>query len=312
MSETFHPFPLLPAELRLSIWQLTIRDTSSAGVNYCELSLEGADTIERGLPSSAPPGSVDTLLPATCKTLDVPCRAKCIKKMCRRCFYGNASSYLIDSGLWNACKESREVMLEKFGRHRQRVPLAGKDLWLAAKTFIFRVENDVWRHATVFPGTDLFIVPILHLYKARRGSGFVNGWFHSRPSLDDLRHLAVRFDPYWEYQEYASVRACLSYLAFGFNTPITVYLIDYRLQRRERPFKYPPQDEEPRVFHASNGKFIEVLDLDEWDDGVRNSDTTKLLAGFGGRLPLKHAFFLLLQREWEPRDTVGLLAWESD
>ncbi|KAJ2978617.1 hypothetical protein NQ176_g3716 [Zarea fungicola] len=318
MSETFDLFPLLPSELRLRTWQLSIRDTGLAGVNYCDLGLKRSRAIEECI--FIPPNTrfPNALSPSTCKTLHVKGCTACIDKGSRGCFHGNTSSYLVDSGLWDACKESRQVMLEKFGRLCKRMPPAAGDVSSADATFAFQLGNGGVRHATVLYGRDLFIISPLDLYHAVKTDPFVNWCFgstHRCPALGDLRYFGVPLDLGWDDRQYSFVKASLCFIISDRKSDMTVYLIDYKLQRRDRrlsPSEARPPQHDARVFHASNGKFIEVLDLEDWNDGFDDNYTRDGPPGIFGRLTLRYVLFDLLYKRWQPRLKVGLLAWESN
>lgn len=116
-SATFHLFPLLPPELRLQIWNLAIRDYNRRGVQFFGIDSFTAGRFRMSL----------VLRPTQCG------------KICDDCtdddgdfpfsgtfFHGNKSSHFIDGGLWDACYESRQVMIQRFGRITPDRPLPSR------------------------------------------------------------------------------------------------------------------------------------------------------------------------------------------
>lgn len=83
-SSTFHPFPRLPLELQQQIWREACfpSDPFQRGLQYLDITVDGL---------VAPPYNL-------LETTEHDSR--------------NISAYMIDGGLWMACKESREVIIK--------------------------------------------------------------------------------------------------------------------------------------------------------------------------------------------------------
>ncbi|GKT61346.1 hypothetical protein ColTof3_08685 [Colletotrichum tofieldiae] len=92
MNETFHPFPKLPAELRLCIWEMTVRSTGPdrSGVHFFGIQQYSKDS-----------SCCFTTLPVFPQISQRPWKQK------------NPSSYFSDFGVWMACKESRAVVTSR-------------------------------------------------------------------------------------------------------------------------------------------------------------------------------------------------------
>ncbi|KAK3496772.1 uncharacterized protein B0T23DRAFT_372643 [Neurospora hispaniola] len=111
---TFHPFPKLPWELRYDIWDLVIRPLDRPGVHiFCieERKLEDSepkecDVICGPIPLESGDSNLHISVPAATMSSGPA---------------GNVSTYMIDGGLWTACKESRAVM-ERVFRHQMWDP----------------------------------------------------------------------------------------------------------------------------------------------------------------------------------------------
>ncbi|EKJ75974.1 hypothetical protein NXS19_002968 [Fusarium pseudograminearum] len=84
VSSTFHPFPRLPLELRQQIWEEACLPLGpfQRGVQYLDITVDGL---------VAPP----------CNLLETSEHGS-----------SNISAYMIDGGLWMACKESREIIIK--------------------------------------------------------------------------------------------------------------------------------------------------------------------------------------------------------
>ncbi|KAK3956265.1 hypothetical protein QBC32DRAFT_394787 [Pseudoneurospora amorphoporcata] len=96
---TFHPFPKLPWELRHEIWELAVRPLDRPGVHvFCVEEHEPDDSSVEEV-EDRDKSNLHFSVPAATMSAG-PC--------------GNPSTYMIDGGLWTACKESRAVMEEAF------------------------------------------------------------------------------------------------------------------------------------------------------------------------------------------------------
>lgn len=102
---TFHPFPRLPWELRNEIWKHSIRplDRPGAHVFYIEKrDLEDPGPYECGVvcgPIEVEPCPLED--PDTYLSVAVPAKTLSSGPS------GNPSAYVVDGGLWTACKETR-------------------------------------------------------------------------------------------------------------------------------------------------------------------------------------------------------------
>ena len=119
---TFHPFPKLPWELRHNIWELAVRPLDRPGAHiFCieerkvegfeEWKVEGFEAKEGDVvygPITLEPGKFNLHITVPATTISSGPA-------------GNPSTYMIDGGLWTACKESRAVM-EKVFKHQMWDP----------------------------------------------------------------------------------------------------------------------------------------------------------------------------------------------
>ncbi|KAK0629530.1 hypothetical protein B0T17DRAFT_189156 [Bombardia bombarda] len=122
MPESFHFFPFLPRELRDEIWRFAVRPPGRGAHIFRLYSKEEAERTnpdrQYEIDSSArfhpfPAAAATQCLPPDAHfTLDARASAPIS-------WTGhNPSAYLIDSGLWNACKESRQAIQKAFKLHK--------------------------------------------------------------------------------------------------------------------------------------------------------------------------------------------------
>ncbi len=93
-AKTFHRFPYLPLELREMIWKRVIRSW-----------VPGAHFFG----TFKPPKSVPTG-----HAIAVNERAEASTPVLAAPLHNNPSTYMIDRGLWNACRESRSIIRQDF------------------------------------------------------------------------------------------------------------------------------------------------------------------------------------------------------
>lgn len=113
MYETFHPFPRLPPELRLAIWKLAVRnDGSLPGAHFFGILITNQDKdadslVGQSLRSKSREYSPSYgLIGPRWKTTSTEDRFVGIKKEPASWTNNNPSTYMADSGLWLACRES--------------------------------------------------------------------------------------------------------------------------------------------------------------------------------------------------------------
>ncbi|WAO85634.1 2EXR domain-containing protein [Fusarium falciforme] len=130
MSETFHPFPRLPAELRLAIWKLAVRSGGKTlpGVHFFGIVIPGEDEDVYSLMSQSlirrkMTGFRDYyVVGPRWMTVSTEDRFVGIKREPASWTDNNPSTYLIDCGLWLACWESQHVIHHAFDGLVQRTP----------------------------------------------------------------------------------------------------------------------------------------------------------------------------------------------
>lgn len=196
----FHPFPRLPLELRLDIWELAIRPTDGKhGLHHFIITRpedDSPESFQLSHPHFWQPQHVAT----------VPAE-------------NNKSVYLWDAGLWTACVESRDVIMKHFKVHQwdarryhggtgsDIAPFCvhhelsrGGDVSYPAETTAWRGQES-WQ-LMVRPMVDMFC------FKSKDWE-FARGWMELSDFFADIpftshlsghipvRNIAFEFDPSW-------------------------------------------------------------------------------------------------------------------
>ncbi|KAM5354866.1 hypothetical protein ACJ41O_001512 [Fusarium nematophilum] len=274
MYDTFHLFNYLPWELRNQIWNFAVRP-----------GYRGAHVFRLYNPQNHehPDGNINMLIPPSsypelrdCR-LAAPGGAKSWKD-------NNLSAYLIDGGLWAACKESRLVMERRFQcqkwrplprddqerRDRQRMPREKtRDM---PATGYFTGDDGVAHYFTVCPHRDLFILQPQDMNTINWG----------RPNLDIqigsswwgfhcLQNIAFEYNPEWGTQwadafpprrERDVIRQFVRMAIHLAGAP-NIWIIDYNLTLTDdavisENMQNTPQKGRSMAFYASGRRFVEA------------------------------------------------------
>ncbi|KAI2611815.1 hypothetical protein GGR54DRAFT_339975 [Hypoxylon sp. NC1633] len=295
MSLTFHPFLRLPRELRDRIWDMAIRP-DQPGAHFFSIvadfdpdneSSERAQEhlmeinektvlnqllyLKVGAPgfSSSDPNEVSW-------TID------------------NPSQYLFDSGLWTACKDSRDRIQRKFDRFYTIKGSANNPFWSppdwypisfedVSATGCFRSEAGL-QHFNVCPHKDLICLQLRGWTKEPMYNSWSSLFCQIRgqiPFLDSKWdflgpfNLALEFNPEWCG---FNTRAKREFADIIYSLDLdgdTLWLIDYRIRRRghhiiswssETCMREEDFERERtggrfghrQVFHATDRVFVEV------------------------------------------------------
>jgi hypothetical protein len=258
VAKTFPLFNYLPFELRAEIWRRAMRDEQVPGVHYFTVCDKDDDTEnviynEYGLSQqgpflAAPSWGPKCFLAGSC---GVPSTDSWQHQ--------DDSTYLIDSGLWTACKESRDLMLKQV-KH-PNFPRSSSEYYdlttaklertatarilrpkkTTATTMTGKTTNSQDDHEpsyiTMYPDTDLFV-----LQKGETEYFLLNDINAAIPFASYDRG----FSPLWNVAvEYISERDNkrtawqLAEAIFGVEEQMTFYVIDYdaspaRCQRGRR------------------------------------------------------------------------------
>ncbi|KAI8716798.1 2EXR domain-containing protein [Fusarium sp. LHS14.1] len=292
MATTFDRFRYLPRELRDEIWRFAIRPTRP-GVHIFRLYYDFEDDHA---------GSRDILSLArffTGKCLAESPRDQYFHSSNTDCGDRDVSTYLIDGGLWLACKESR-VMMEKYflnsdrdylRRHQSAASLL--KLWFMPETGYFTSSSGAPHYFTVIPRCDLFVLQPDLL------SSIDRNWGHLEIPVgltERVTHIAIEYNLEWGFilhqprqheKAWGMVQALESFAHNAYGNS-RLWFIDHSLKRnKDAPvFKEVPSGYFTNAFYASDRKFLEVecgpegLNLDHWqytqqvEEGIFDTDSS--------------------------------------
>ncbi|KAF4971644.1 hypothetical protein FSARC_1591 [Fusarium sarcochroum] len=264
MIETFHPFGGFPWDIREQIWKCAIRPTPH-GAHFFSIAgnpkdYRTADEITDAFVfSDAYHPSLIMSAPASMTRRVDDDGFKGTEQVPASWFVNNTSTYISDSGLWTACKESRWVIqkhfrLQEWGETRSTVG----DFKKMPELVHFRDQDSKDYYSTVFPYQDLFIF---------QANDWNLDWAGMKTDIMGLRNadysglknIAIEFNQEWGIQTNRfgpeSVKVLLP-LAFMAKDPDNergiknFWLIGYRIKRRA----HVPTEEEaalpaPKVFY---------------------------------------------------------------
>ena len=284
---TFHPFPRLPKELRDAIWALAIRPKKPSAhfftvfdcakdAEWWVLSQYSIRHRFRRRCGLAAPAS---------RTSDHHSQEEQQQQQQQRqeqqfsWVQGSRSGYLIDSGLWTACTESRAVMERRFKvaewdikREALRYPRNGETCPDAPATVSF-TSNGEWQCCLTHPRTDLFF---LEPFDAETAD-----WEHLDRSVPIFNtaerfyvgHVAIDYDPGWlggaNFLPSLISWASDGTVGFSIRTAIdlhwaeNLWLVDYRIRRKQPALPTTPSRHQ---FQGNGCRFTEVQEHDaEWE-----------------------------------------------
>lgn len=265
----FQLFAKLPKELRDMIWDAAIRDNSPAAHFFCHGALDPNFTVnpERRVHATSGRNRRKYRFGLSAPQSSPNNEYSWVG--------GNPSAYMIDSGLWTACWESRERMKRHFQPEKATSgPLdrQGRLLSDAPVTLPFRRDKGERQYLTIRPSEDL-----LCLQSAKRPALYCNllanlptfrrprpdgvGWESTIP-----RNVAIEFDPLcFEPQ----IELLFEPSIRDYNEAV-LQLAGFWLINRSLRRRYKPDEDRSRrrTFRAAEG--MELVEVrrgdDEWWD----------------------------------------------
>ncbi|KAI2463262.1 hypothetical protein F4781DRAFT_133673 [Annulohypoxylon bovei var. microspora] len=299
--QTFTSFSNLPKELRDMIWDFAIRDERPGAHffllgNLCE-ELNAVDLKyeqihskeEEKFPIFALRYSVDA-------TDGFP-----------RTTY-NQSAYLIDSGLWTACRESRDAMQRRFRRaeHDPSILLSRVADGPTGRTGTFTTYGDGdEREDRPFAIMNHGLLCLQNLdgqYEkcercedaiAQLGDDipFLKQHGYGKPFRDGVGHIAVEFDPNWKMPDEYHVAYDKRFSRSVCHVP-NLWFIDYRIRRSKDPARSRAEDlNDPYIFYGNGCRFVSVHPKEtewEFEDGTLLSTQGHNVFGFVNELAKSH------------------------
>ncbi|RSL73764.1 hypothetical protein CEP54_000134 [Fusarium duplospermum] len=229
MVRKFHRFPDLPWELRDMIWNFALRP-NIPGVHVFKLYNKTTDHgVDRNVDVFDQHGSLRLAAPQNNKTSITRNR-------------DNPSTYLIDGGLWTACKESNLVMKRNFNHQKWKSLLKdtnhspseliekGMDM---PQTSYFTHHNGRQYFFTVLPHKDLFIFQPQNLWTIDWFE-FCRGGRLGSPvrGFAGIRNIALEFNLKWA----GDIEERIIHMVKDTSDVIpgvNIWMIDYTLRRRD-------------------------------------------------------------------------------
>ncbi|RMJ17079.1 hypothetical protein BHE90_004625 [Fusarium euwallaceae] len=310
MAATFHQFGDLPFELRDQIWNLAVRP-ACPGTHVFKLS----NREEAGALDKMRQMVLDEDHAYADHQLIIPDSNE-----------SNISTYLIDGGLWTACKESRRVMERRFSpvqKPEHRKLRLEED---ASATGYFVGHHGVPHYFTVLPHRDLFLFQVQ--------DPTILNWNHigfEIPLGSSVRgyqgrlNIAIEYKSEWGLQVgkvyphhedldlvYAFIR-----MAIDTTTSYNIWLVDHNLRRkcdisaseRDEPVSFSARGQrlvEVQLHHQDQWEYVKKVEVEEGDSG--NSDSMEFV----------RAVDMAAINHWQcyesfnyPPCPIGLLGWDS-
>ncbi|KAI1641997.1 uncharacterized protein F4817DRAFT_20346 [Daldinia loculata] len=267
---TFRHFSLLPRELRDQIWDAAIRPDVPS-VHFF--------TAWHGTYGPDPPTIVECAVAGRGEHPDELCslaapRCNIAEPDRLSWFENNPSVYMEDSGLWTACKESREAMIRRFGNHKvtyqKRLNERASSEYLKpneetndASATGTMVQDGKRQYFTVCPKTDLFCLQSLNACGSwetfEKNVPIFNQQGSPKP------HIALEFDPMWMNPQ-TDEQGFKYELAFEATTgelgrwASKLWFIDYRIRPKLDIEDNILQDlDKHTVFQGRGCKYVEVI-----------------------------------------------------
>ncbi|KAK3941753.1 hypothetical protein QBC46DRAFT_381908 [Diplogelasinospora grovesii] len=312
MLQTFHQFGQLPWELREMIWTLVIRP-ARPGVHIFEMySYRDGEVSKKydvaPFVRNRPP---DSQLTATMSGTN-----------------RNPSTYLIDGGLWTACRESRLVIERAFEsrkwdavrdwqiKRRHRPSFVWDELTTPARptnydiyeenmpaTGYFTADNSTKRFFTVFPHRDLIY---LQPHNAETIDWCQISW--SIPFTDygsrGARHIALDFDSLGSVRKNSTLFENFMEAAFDNQVLSDLFFIDSEYKITAAESKKADKGERD-VFYASDRRFVEVWE----NEGPGETRCQRFVKELGEAI--EEVNLWKYERDWvHPDFNFGILACE--
>ncbi|KAK0655765.1 hypothetical protein B0T16DRAFT_397661 [Cercophora newfieldiana] len=269
MATEFHFFPLLPWELRDMIWKFAIRP-ALPGAHIFRISTAEHRTPEQEASGGHCPQKRERFVAPQClpRGFDSSQAAPISWTL------NNPSMYLVDGGLWTACKESLQAIDKEFQK-----PTRQEQVWSASEvessrkkrgrlalpdtaTYAVR-DNSRHRYITVFPERDLFIlqspgIPALDCVWINLPTFRVimREW---AVTTQGGRHMALKYDPAWDTDTDVDNTGSSRWDSIHSIITVTAFVSDFSVWFivRRNPM-YQGAHKPSRTFYATDRRFVEV------------------------------------------------------
>ncbi|WAO94851.1 2EXR domain-containing protein [Fusarium falciforme] len=268
MDGTFHRFSDFPWELRDMIWNFALRP-SVPGVHIFKLyNSKTDDGVHK---------NIDVFNPYDHITLRLAVPQSNKSSITRN--RNNPSTYLIDGGLWTACKESRLVMKRKFNCHKWKSSLENGILLRSeiietrmdmAETSYFACHNGHTHFFTVFPHRDIFILRPQNLETIDWSEFHWDIELGSyRRGFGGFQNIALEYNPEWGYDIEDKIVDMAMNAGFH-SSGLSIWIVDYTLRRRDSAAvgqKTTSHGDESVAFHLNGRRLIPVNTYRDREEG---------------------------------------------
>ncbi|KAI1453452.1 hypothetical protein F4805DRAFT_366090 [Annulohypoxylon moriforme] len=286
---TFTNFSHLPKELRDIIWDFAIQDERPKAHFFLVTGEEEPDPASLRY-------ECKQFLKATCTDcrVFVPWYSTESTNGFHRSTY-DQSGHLIDSGLWTACRESRDAIRRRFQKAGQDGP---RMLGPAGRTGAFATYSDGEREDQYFTIRNYDLVCFRNLDKEKdiAKAGILTNLpfvtseeYVYRETLprDGVKHVAIEYNPNWDTPTEHAIRYCTG-PAFAMVFFPSLWFIDYRIRRTKDPSRSRANPRENRhVFYGNGCRLVSVRPSDtewEFEDGTPLSVEEHNVFGFTNEL----------------------------
>ncbi|RKL10783.1 hypothetical protein BFJ70_g16464 [Fusarium oxysporum] len=267
MRHSFQYFGSLPAELQTEIWSVAVRP-AKPGIQIFSLS--------SGCEDESPEHDAKVSWADTCHLTapkwdfgpkpDFPIPSEQLKAMAAWAT-NNPSTYLIDWGLWDTCRQSRRTMTDKLGPYKPVTIQMRRDCRILNEVTGSKDSLSHRSRIIVSPSQDLFILQL--------DDSDMFGWtlfdeiipVGTAPVPLQIRNVGWEFQEIWatslhESHWVRSLDSLCCYIVYGarFGGLETLWLINYRLKRKHwAPSRKELDKPEAKVFETDSFRLTEVL-----------------------------------------------------
>ncbi|KAF5674281.1 hypothetical protein FCIRC_7819 [Fusarium circinatum] len=267
MATTFHQFLLLPRELRDEIWYLAIR-SHHRGVQIFQI--HKSPSYEDNGTQNLSPNPGQHIRPWH---FGAPLGHKSYKGL-----DGSpdkiVSTYMIDRGLWTACKESRRVIRKHFANP------SNNPGGLAECGRVSYCSGSNPFYLSVWPGSDLFILQLDNFFDTNwsRIEAFAGTPKSSPCPVESCREIGIEYDSNREHGTVGIWRDVTFTVIFSFLLSLKrrLWLVDTNLKRKKGAAS--SRDSDTMQFYASGRKFVPVP-LDKGEGNLTEWEYVRPVAG---------------------------------
>ncbi|KAJ4131703.1 hypothetical protein NW768_005900 [Fusarium equiseti] len=271
MSPHFLHFLDLPPEIRDRIWKFAIR-SDQPGVHYFTISANESRTPSEDLPNAVIPSVRISGLTLSAPSWmvksvnDIPSIGAKRKQAQISWFFQNPSTYMVDSGLWTACKESSMIIRNHHRLSQQQTVLRNarfsQSFSMIPEMLRFRDSDSKDRYTTIRPCRDLFVL------QPDRWNFIWYGLRHyplasRRGGEDGFVNLAIEYNPRWRETGPGLVQITQRIIEAIINMhAFPVWIIDYSI-KKSHGHAYTLSGSEQNqdgiaVFYGQGCRFVQV------------------------------------------------------